>query len=242
MGMSDKPVGYQCWRDLLFIHWPMAVGSVRPLVPRELELDLYEGEAYVSLIPFVVAESRPRGAPRVLASRFLETNLRTYVRTADGEVGVYFLSLDASSLLAVSFARLFYGLPYFPAVMSIATQEHRTEYAARRRRARDAHIEVDWVLGAPIGHAPEGTRDHFLIERYSLFVRRGGAIYRGRVRHSSYPLRQVSVTHLSETLLAAAGLRRPNGPPLYHYSPGVDVEIFWLRPSRPVVPPDSADR
>jgi uncharacterized protein YqjF (DUF2071 family) len=229
MSMSSKPVGYQRWQDLLFIHWPMAVASVRTLVPRQLEVDLYGGQAYVSLIPFVVAESRPRGMPRLLASRFLETNLRTYVRAADGEVGIYFFSLDASSLLAVRFARLLYGLPYFPAVMSMRTEERRTEYAARRRGAPDAQIEVDWVLGDPIGNAQEGTRDHFLVERYNLFVRRGGAIYRGRVRHSPYPLRQVSVTHLSETLLAAAGLPQPNGPPLYHYSPGVNVDIFWLQ-------------
>jgi uncharacterized protein len=100
--MSGKPVGYQRWRELLFIHWPIAVASLRALVPPELEIDLYDGQAYVSLIPFVVAESRPRGMPGVLASRFLETNLRTYVKAADGEVGIYFFSLDASSTLAVS--------------------------------------------------------------------------------------------------------------------------------------------
>src|SRR4029450_3161298 len=227
--MSGKPVGYQRWRELLFIHWPIAVASLRALVPPELEIDLYDGQAYVSLIPFVVAESRPRGMPGVLASRFLETNLRTYVKAADGEVGIYFFPLDASSTLAVSFARLLYGLPYFPAVMSMRTENRRTEYAARRRGARDAQIEVGWLLGDPIANAQDGTRDHFLIERYSLFVRRGGAIYRGRVRHRPYPLRQVTVTHLSETLVAAAGLPQPNDPPLYHYSPGVDVDIFWLQ-------------
>ena len=227
--MGGKPVGYQRWQDLLFIHWPFAVASVRALVPRQLEIDLHDGQAFVSLIPFVVAESRPRGMPRALASRFLETNLRTYVKTANGERGVYFFSLDASSTLAVRFARLLYGLPYFPAVMSIRTEKRRTEYATRRRGTRDAQLEVEWLLGDAIGTAQDGTRDHFLVERYNLFVDCGGVIYRGRVRHCSYPLQQVTVTHLSETLLAAAGLPQPNGPPLYHYSPGVDVDIFWLQ-------------
>src|SRR5262245_25533763 len=128
--MNSKPVGYQRWRQLLFIHWPVAVASVRAWVPRQLEIDLYDGQAYVSLIPFVVAESRLRGMPRVLASRFLETNLRTYVKGADGEVGIYFFSLDAWSTLAVLFARLLYGLPYFSAVMTLRTEDGRTEYAA----------------------------------------------------------------------------------------------------------------
>ena len=60
---SGKPVGYQRWQNLLFIHWPIAVASVRALVPRQLEIDLYDGQAFVSLIPFVVAESRRVGCP-----------------------------------------------------------------------------------------------------------------------------------------------------------------------------------
>ena len=179
----------------------MPAAALRRLGPRQLDRDLYAGQASVSLVPFLVAESRPRGIPRVLATRFLETNLRTYVRAADGEAGIYFFSQDASSLLAVSAARLLYGLPYFPAAMSERTEEPRTEYSSRRQGARDARLDVDWVLGAAAGSAPAGTRDHFLIERYNLYLRRGGAIYRGRVRHSPYPLQEVTVEHLSETLL-----------------------------------------
>ena len=154
-----QAVGFQQWRNLLFIHWPVPATALRRLVPRQLDLDLYDGQAYVSLIPFLVAESRPRGIPRALAARFLETNLRTYVRSADGEPGIYFFSLDASSLLAVGVARLLYGLPYFPAVMFTRDEGPRTEYASRRRGARDAQLEVDWVLGNPVGTARPGTRD-----------------------------------------------------------------------------------
>jgi uncharacterized protein YqjF (DUF2071 family) len=44
-------VGFQSWRNLLFIHWPVSAAALRRLVPRQLELDLYDGQAYVSLIP-----------------------------------------------------------------------------------------------------------------------------------------------------------------------------------------------
>jgi uncharacterized protein YqjF (DUF2071 family) len=112
--------------------------------------------------------------------------------------------------------------------MSMRNEGRRTEYASRRQGARDAQLDVDWVLGHPVGTAHPGTRDHFLIERYNLYVRRVGAIYRGRVRHGPYPLREVTVEHLSETLLGAAGLPAPIDSPFYHHSPGVDVDIFWL--------------
>ena len=221
--------GHQRWRDLLFLHWPVSREALRPLVPDRLEIDSFAGQAYVSLIPFAITESRAAGAPRVLATRFLETNLRTYVAAADGEPGIYFFSLEASSLLAVVAARLLFGLPYFPAAMAMRREGADIEYASRRRGARDAMVEVAWSIGDASECAAAGTRDHFLIERYSLYVARGGRLYRGRVRHRPYPLRRVVVRRLAQTVVTAAGLSEPTTPPLCHYSPGVDVDIFWLQ-------------
>ena len=222
-----RPAGYQRWRDLLFLHWPVPRDVIRPLLPNGLEIDSLAGQAYVSLIPFVIAESRPARVPRALAARFLETNLRTYVRAPDGEPGIYFFSLEASSLLAVAAARLLYGLPYFPAAMSMRRDGADVEYVSHRRGARDALVEVTWSIGDAMDAAVAGTRDHFLIERYNLYVARRGGLYRGRVRHPPYPLRRAAAKRLRQTVLSAAGLPTPTDPPLCHYSPGVDVEIFW---------------
>lgn len=196
-------------------------------MPAGLDLDLFAGQAWITLIPFLIAESRPVGWPHLLAARLLETNLRTYVRGPDGEPGIYFWSLDASSLVAVLGARLLYGLPYFPATMSMRKEGARVDYTSRRRRGRPAELLVTWTAGEPIGLAASGTRDHFLIERYSLYVARWGRIHRARVRHRPYPLHHARVDSLTESLVSAAGLAAPEEPPLCHYSPGVDVDIFW---------------
>jgi len=84
----------------------MPVEAVRPLVPSALDLDCHDGRAWITLIPFLIAESRPAALPRLLASAFLETNLRTYVRGPDGDAGIYFFSLEAESLLAEAEALL----------------------------------------------------------------------------------------------------------------------------------------
>src|SRR5947209_2150015 len=105
------PAGYQEWRRLLFLHWPVAPEVVRPLVPARLSLDLYDGIAYISLIPFWIQAARPIGAPRALGLSFLETNARTYVHRDGREPGVYFFSLDSTSLASVVGARLSVGLP-----------------------------------------------------------------------------------------------------------------------------------
>jgi uncharacterized protein len=243
---NRRPTGRQRWRDLLFMHWPVPLEALRSRVPHGLELDSFAGQAYVSLIPFEIVESRPAGAPRGLASRFLETNVRTYVRAQDGEPGIYFFSLEASSWLAVTAARVLFGLPYFPAAMSMRREGAQIEYRSRRRGAREAMVEVAWSIGEAAEAAAAGTRDHFLIERYSLYVTRRGKLYRGRVRHPPYPLRRARVTHLRETLLRAAALPAPSGAPICHYSPGVDVDIFWLQrvatvsPGRPPYLPMSS--
>jgi uncharacterized protein YqjF (DUF2071 family) len=230
-----RPAGFQRWRDLLFVHWPMPLGALRPIVPGRLEIDRFDGEAYVSLIPFSIVHSRPVGAPRALATRFLETNLRTYVRGPDGEPGIYFFSLEASSRLAVVAARLLFGLPYFPAVMSMRRRASLVEYSSQRRGAPGFRVEVSWSIGDPVAAPGAGTRDHFLVERYSFYVARRERLYRGRVRHLPYPLRRATIERLFQTLSDAATLPTPGEPALCHYSPGVDVDVFW--PERVDDPP-----
>src|SRR5690348_6294645 len=108
----------QHWHDLLFAHWALPPELMRPLVPKELTLDLYYGQAYVAVTPFWMSGVRPRFMPAVAGvSTFPELNVRTYVRY-DNIPGVYFFSLDAGSRLAVQGARWGYGLPYFFSEMS----------------------------------------------------------------------------------------------------------------------------
>ena len=119
---AETPRGYQNWRNLLFLHWPVEVAQLRPLVPDALQLDLYEGQAFVGVVPFAMEGVRPRWLPPSLAFAFLETNVRTYVVHND-RPGVFFLSLDAAHSPAVWAARKFWGLPYFRADMEMQLAE-----------------------------------------------------------------------------------------------------------------------
>src|SRR5258708_39761925 len=115
---------YQGWHDLLFAHWAWPGESVRALIPPELELDTFNGHAWVGVIPFWMSRVHVRGLPPIpTAGTFPELNVRTYVRGAkrgtstQEKPGVYFFSLDAASILAVLGARAWVGLPYFYADM-----------------------------------------------------------------------------------------------------------------------------
>ena len=87
-------------------------------------------------------------------------------------------------------------------------------------------LAAEWTIGDALGTASPGTIDHFLVERYALYVSRAGLIFRARVRHPPYALHRASIGHLSETLLHAAGIPAPSEAPLLHASPGVEVDIF----------------
>ena len=224
----DRLAGYQQWRSLLFLHWPMPVDLLRRLVPAALTLDLYEGTAYVGVVPFAMQAVRPWWISPRLALRFLETNVRTYVLYRD-RPGVYFFSLDASSRLAVAGARTGWGLPYHFARMSLVRSENEfTSFTQRRSNGAVHHAR--YRVGEALGASEPGTLQHFLLERYLLFVQRGGRIFTGQVHHTPYPVQSVEVLAVQEELIAAAGFPAVQGPPaLAHYSPGVDVEIFPLR-------------
>jgi uncharacterized protein YqjF (DUF2071 family) len=203
---------------------------LRPLVPQRLSIDLYNGVAYVGLIPFLVRAAQPVLTPRALGLAFLETNVRTYVHLEGRQPGIYFFSLDAASRLAVFGARVSLGLPYFHASMNMHQRGDLVEYAAERRTHSRPRLAVSYELGEPLGASAPGTLEHFLIERYLLHVQRGSSLWTVQVHHAPYPLQRAQVLDLHDELIAADGLPEPIGPPpLVHYAAGVDAEIFSPR-------------
>jgi uncharacterized protein len=224
-------VGYQHWRDLLFLHWPVPVGMLRPLIPAPLSIDTYEGTAYIGLVPFWMFGVRPGWAPERSAFRFLETNVRTYTHLNGRDPSVYFFSLEAASAIAVSVARAQFGLPYFWARMGIRRDGPRIEYRSRRLFGGQVRTWALFEPGAQLGPSVPGSLEHFLIERYYLHVERSGRLWRGQVHHTAYPLQRATLLGLHDELLGAAGLPQPVGPPpLVHFVKGVDVNIHGLQP------------
>src|SRR5262249_25683183 len=134
------------------------------------------------------------------------------------------------SSLAVIAARTGWGLPYHRASMQLAIDGAEIRYASRRLwpGPKPADIELTYRVGEELGTAAPETLEHFLVERYLLFVPRGKAMRVGQVHHRPSPLRRAEVTSLSESFVRAAGMPSPVGAPHVLYSPGVDVDIYGL--------------
>ena len=229
---SGPAVMYQRWSQLLFLHWEVPVESLAALLPPGLELDTFDGKAYVGLVPFTMQGVRPRGLPSVgWLSNFHETNVRTYVRVGNADPGVWFFSLDAANPIAVMLARRWFHLPYFYATMSLTADEAGAITYSSIRRVPGPNPPFCRVQARPMGRvepAGKGTLEHFLAERYILYAAWSGGLVRGRVHHSPYPLQRAEVLDLEENLVASTTIVRPDLRPIAHFASGVSVEVFRL--------------
>jgi uncharacterized protein YqjF (DUF2071 family) len=51
------------WHDLAFLHWPVRAELLRPFIPAGLELQEFDGTAWLGIVPFVMRGPRPRLGP-----------------------------------------------------------------------------------------------------------------------------------------------------------------------------------
>jgi alginate O-acetyltransferase complex protein AlgI len=209
------------WLDALFIHFQLDAALLQPHVP--LELDQYQGRAYVSLVAFTQHRLRPRIGGRLAEwlSRPLAhhefLNLRTYVRHGDDR-GIFFLAEWIPNRLATLLGPLLYGLPY---------RLGRLQYDRTARRVVSKHgsfhCQTATAADRPAACAP-GSEAAFLLERYTAFTHRHGVLRRFRIHHEPWLQTSAQVTIDQRDLLPPYLIDAT--PCSAHHSHGVhDVHI-----------------
>jgi uncharacterized protein YqjF (DUF2071 family) len=213
------------WRDVLFLSYPVDPATVAPHLPDRLSVDTFEGDAYLSVVPFVIENIRPAGLPAAVGLTTPELNLRTYV-SIDDTPGVYFFNLDADDLLGVVGARLFNHLPYYYAEMDYDPGSP-TRFESRRRTPGTRPLRFSGTY-EPAGDAyrPDpGTVEHFLVERYRYFTEtQDGAVHYAAIEHEPWTLQPADYSVVESTLFRANGFEHPDTDPVATYSRGLPVE------------------
>ena len=214
------PVMLQRWAGLLFLHWPVDPALIAARLPVGLQVDTFDGKAWIGLVPFFMERVRPVGLPALpWLSWFHELNVRTYVHDEMGNPGVWFFSLECDQPIAVEIARRGFHLPYQHASMRSTKSSGRVEFSSQRKLPGAACSKFEYATAKNTKPAEIGSLNWFLVERYLLFSSRpSGQIFCGQVHHSpTEPLR-------------LDGFSEPTEPPASMLvAAPVDVKIFSLK-------------
>lgn len=217
----------QSWCELLFAHWPVDAEKLRSWIPRPLEIDTFEGQAWLGVVPFQMKGVMRRpfcDVPGI--SAFDELNVRTYVRL-NGRPGVWFHSLDANNRLAIWGARRWFGLPYERAKMKVDIGEREIKFdSVRQGKAPPAELKCRYrAISDPYLSTP-GTLEHWLTERYCLYSFNQGKLLRGEIHHVQWPLQKAEADFEVNTMGEQLGFRLTTPPSHLHFAKRVDV-VVW---------------
>jgi uncharacterized protein len=220
------PVMLQRWHEISFFHWSCEPDVLQLRLPAGLSVDTFEGNAWITLTPFLLVGLRPPLLPSALGLTFPEMNLRTYVIGPSGP-GIWFFSLDAARLSAVVGARATFGLPYFWSDMSVQTSPTENFYFSRRGNAK-ASIRV----AKEERISEQSELDVFLTDRLRLYSTYAGRLITAPVEHPPWELNRVRILQLEETVRRTMEVEFPSREFLAHHSAGVDTRIGAPRPSK----------
>ncbi len=219
----------QNWVNLTFMHWIVDKKKISKYIPEDIELEDFDGDAYVGTIPFRMERVRPRFLPSVpFVSNFPEFNIRTYV-TKNGIPGVLFLTLDAQSRITTAYAPWAYGLPYIYSKGYVKETEEGFEWYSKRV-SNGIELKGKSKSIGSVEKAKKGSLEEFLFERYSLYVTYNQKTHMAYTCHEPWEYHKAEAEIEINTLTEhyELGIENPFKPDLIHISKGVQVRTWSI--------------
>jgi uncharacterized protein len=215
-----SPIMLQRWHEISFFHWSCAPALLQDRLPPELEVDTFDGKAWISLTPFLLTGLRPPLVPHSLGMNFPEMNLRTYVNGPAGSA-IWFFSLDAAKSLPVAGARMSFGLPCFWSDIKVEIGESEDFYFSNRGGRARARIRI----AKEERIVEQSDLDIFLTARFRLYSTRRGRLVTTEVEHAPSELNRLRILEFEENVRRTMGVEFPGSDFVCHHSHGADTKI-----------------
>lgn len=221
--VQSKPwVLRQTWLDLAFLHYKVDAQELRRVVPEWLDVDTFDGDAWIGIVPFRMYDVMIGKLPMVpILSTFPELNVRTYV-TYRGEPGVWFFSLDATRWLAVKVARILTGLPYHHANMTHDCTTSGVHFTSSRKSS-GVGVRGWYKAVGEVRLATPGSFEYWSTERYRLYAVRKHRRLSIDVQHPHWPLQNCEFDMTVHRALVPQAMNIDMTSPRALYSAGVKV-------------------
>jgi uncharacterized protein len=224
-------VAAMTWRDGLFVHWPIDPEVLRPHLPARLTLDTRDGQAWLSVLPFVLANAGLRGTPQALRTAVAELNVRTYVRHR-GDPGLYFFSIDLGNPIIAEAVGRTTRLPVYSARTNVGSVEQRVAFSSERwwSEASDpARFTAAYRPDGEVFTPRTETLAYWLTERRRFYAPSGDGVLAGEIAHDPWPLQPAEATIHENTMFAANDLPSPTDEPVVHYCDELSMTGSILR-------------
>ena len=196
------------WRSLLMVNYATDAAVLAPYVPRGTELDLWQGEALVSMVGFLFLKTRVLGVPVPFHQDFEEVNLRFYVRrrTPGGwQRGVVFIRELVQRFAIAAIARLAYCEPYLSVPMRHRVPALSGDFEFAWRFRGRWHALAAQTSGEPQLLAP-GSAAEFIFEHYWGYTRqRDGGTVEYAVEHPRWRVWTAERAHIECDIAALYG-------------------------------------
>ena len=185
------------WKHLLFLNYEVEPDVLQPYLPKDVELDLYNGRCLVSRVGFLFLKTKLRGIGFPFHRNFEEFNLRFYVRRNEGDSfkrGVVFVKEIVPRRMITWVAYSLYGEQYF---------YHPMKHVIRQTESGidvgySFKINGEWnEITATADNIKRplitGTEEEFITEHYWGYTKtRKGATSEYQVHHPRWNMHQVN--------------------------------------------------
>ncbi|WP_339105517.1 DUF2071 domain-containing protein [Haloterrigena salinisoli] len=221
-------VASMTWRDGLFVHWPVDADALRPHVPDRLTLETRDGDAWLSVLPFVLTDVGLRGVPTVARTAVAELNVRTYVRYR-GDPGLFFFSIDVGNPLIAAIVGRTTRLPVYHAHMRVSADNGHVDFSSTRSQtavgarprfdgdAPPARFDATYRPEGDVFRPEPDTLAYWLVERRRFYAAEDRRVLTGEIAHERWPLQPATVTIHENTMFEVNDLPEPIDEPVVHY-------------------------
>ncbi|MFT6810171.1 MAG: hypothetical protein ACJA01_003414 [Saprospiraceae bacterium] len=209
---------YQEWNNTIFLHWQVELSELKKWVPEELEIDLFDGKPWVSVVAFTMEKIRPRNLPSFPPiSNFDEINIRTYIKSKE-KTGVYFLSIEGGTYLSCKVAKGISKLPYRYSKIN----RTKNQFNSSNSEFGDI-LNIGYSIGEKV--VKKSKLDLWITERYALFQDTDKSINEYEIHHLEWTINEIELNNLKFEYQRFSELLtgKPNKT---QYSEGVKVNAW----------------
>lgn len=158
------------WRKLAMANYAIPPELLKQYVPKHTELDLWNGQCYVSLVGFLFDNVRLKGIPVPFHTSFEEVNLRFYVRYCDEhgnwKRGTTFIKEIVPKFAVSWLANLIYHEPYVTMPMRYNWQQTHDQLTVKYEWKHRNWNRFEVVAEPQVVDMPVGSQEEFITEHY----------------------------------------------------------------------------